>query len=244
MKGILKLIFALLLITATSIFANAQLKSTPAQDFTLTDSYGVEANLFDTLASGKTVLLYFFSCDCIHCYEMAPIADSIYRQFGSGSNQLTVWGIAQYMYNNDDINEFIDSTHITFRCFGTGHEDDVFTMYDIAYTPQLMMICDYQASESIPQNVIVETLDYCFPTKLEVIHTGEFNALINNGILNIDSEKEVEEIYLYDLTGRLIYTDKNWVNSTFVSQIDPANLYILRVILSDGSSKSIKIQSR
>lgn len=155
MKGILKLIFALLIITTTSIFANAQLKSTAAQDFTLTDTYGVEANLFDTLASGKTVLLYFFSCDCIHCYHMAPIADSIYRQFGSSSNQLTVWGIAQYMYNNDDINEFIDSTHITFRCFGTGHEDDVFTMYDISYTPQLIMICDYQASESIPQMLLL-----------------------------------------------------------------------------------------
>lgn len=244
MNSIIKLTFTLLILTTTGTYAIAQVKSTPAQDFTLTDTYGVESNLFDTLASGKTVLLYFFSCDCIHCYEMAPIADSIYRQFGSGSNQLTVWGIAQYMYDNDEINDFIDSTHITFRCFGTGHDDDVFTMYDINYTPQLIMVCDYQASESIPQNVIVETLDYCFPTKVETLQTEKLSASISNGILNLDSQKEVKEIYLYDLTGKLIYTDINWANNTYISSITTTNLYILRVILSDGSSKSIKIHSR
>lgn len=244
MNGIIKFSFVLLIITTSITFASAQFKSTPAQDFTLTDTQGVPSNLFDTLAEDKTVLLFFFSCDCIHCYDMAPIADSIYRQFGSGSNQLTVWGIASYMYNNDDINNFIDSTDITFRCFSTGHEADVFTMYDIGYTPQLIMICDYQASESIPQNVIVETLDFCFPTKINESETENFVATINNGILNLDSQKEIQKVYLYDLIGKLIYTDQNWANNTYISAIIPANLCVLRIVFADGSSKSIKIQSQ
>jgi thiol-disulfide isomerase/thioredoxin len=243
MSSINKLVFALLIIITTGIQTYAQIRSTPAQDFSLTDTNGIPASLFETIADDKTVLLFFFSCDCIHCYELAPIADSIYRQFGSGSDQLTVWGIAQYMYNNDDINEFIDSTHITFRCFATGHEDDVFTMYDINYTPQIIMVCDYQASESIAQNVIIETLDFCFPTIVGNSSNGNTSALLNNDILTIESDKRISEISLYDLTGKLIYSDQYSPNSKYVVSTTPANLYILRIIFSDGSTKSMKIQS-
>lgn len=242
MNNITKLTLALI-IFSTSTIATAQFKNTPAQDFTLTDTYGVQSNLFDNLAEDKTVLLFFFSCDCIHCHELAPIADSIYRQFGSGNNQLTVWGIAQYNYNNDDINEFIDSTHITFRCFATGHEDDVFTMYDINYTPQLIMICDYQASESIPQNTIIETLDYCFPTRVDDFQNENLSPIFIDGFLNLSSKKEIQEIYLYDSTGKLIYSSQNWRNNTFIPTATLTKLFILRVIFEDGSTKSMKIQT-
>jgi thiol-disulfide isomerase/thioredoxin len=231
-------------LVAILLFINvsAQEKSSPAEDFTLTDVNGNVENLYNELAEGKTVILYFFSCSCIHCYLDAPILDSIYRQFGSGNNQLQVWGIADENFNNADIQLFIDSTDITFPCFATGHATDVFSLYGAQYTPQIKMICDYLVSESLPNNQIVENLNYCFPTEIQTFENKSPIINIIGGKISIESTKSVSFVGLYDITGRLIksnFTGRN--NETSIHDLILGNLYVISVIFADGTTHSEKI---
>ncbi len=226
------------------LFANlyAQEKSSPAEDFTLTDINGNVVNLYETIADGKTVILYFFSCSCVHCYMEAPIVDSVYRQLGSGNEQLVVWGISDQLFNNEDIQFFIDSTNVTFPCFATGHATDVFSLYDILYTPQIKIVCDYMVSESIPNNQIIENLNYCFPANIR--NDNNNKPLINagNNFITIETDKSVNSVSIFDLTGKkLISAESDNLKEIGIPGLIPGNLYIINIIFADGTSYSGKI---
>ena len=133
----------------------AQHKESPAIDFTIEDTQGNIVNLFDEMENDKTVILFFFSSDCGGCHVEAPKVDSIYRQFGSGQQQLLVWGIAEENSTLEDVLEFIDETEISFPCFPTGHATDVFELYDITYMPQLFIICDYLVNPYKTSNLLI-----------------------------------------------------------------------------------------
>lgn len=237
-----KILSFVVLLTFYYNFGLAQDKNNPAIDFTLPDIYGEQVTLFDTLAEGKTVLLYFFSCSCVHCYTMAPIADSVFQRFGSGSENLTVWGIAQYYYNNEQVSDFIDSTGISFRCFSTGHEADVFSLYNITYTPQLIMICGSEASESIPQDMIVETLNYCFPTKIATPKEVSIYFNIIDKRIHLASEKKISFLRIHDITGRLLLSENNPAEIIEFPNSQTASLNILTIVFDDGTIHTQKIQ--
>lgn len=242
MKFHLRLIFVLFFLTIFSFDVSAQQKSSPAIDFTLTDTEGNEKNLFETLADGKTVILYFFSCNCIHCYLNAPILDSIYRQFGSGSESLEVWGICDQNYNNENIQFFIDSTHVTFPCFATGHAADVFSLYEIQYTPQIKIICDYMVSESIAFNQIVESLSHCFPTETKISKIESPLIIFTENFISIETTKQISQAGVYDIMGRKIQAnDIDKSHHISIHNLTYGNLYILNIIFVDGTSHSEKI---
>jgi peroxiredoxin len=237
-SGILSFIAGILLY----INVCAQEKNNPAEDFTLADINGNVENLYGTIAEGKTVILYFFSCSCVHCYLDAPIIDSVYRQFGSGNEQLVVWGISDPNFNNEDIQLFIDSTDVTFPCFATGHATDVFSLYDIQYTPQIFIICDYLCSESIPNNQIVENLNYCFPTQIKTDNNQSLLINVSGEVISIESNKQISYGSIFDVTGRLIkIINTDFPQKTSVHGLIPGNLYIINIIFADGTSYSEKI---
>ncbi len=236
--SLLSLLFGIFLF----INVSAQEKSSPAEDFSLTDTNGNVENLYEKLNEGKTVILYFFSCSCIHCYLDAPILDSVYRQFGSGAEQLEVWGICDQNFNNEDIQFFIDSTHVTFPCFATGHATDVFSLYGAQYTPQIKIICDYLVSESIANNQIVESLNYCFSTETEINKIETSLISILGDFISVETTKQINIASIYDVTGRKIETNDTFKpNNISVKNLIPGNLYILNIIFADGTSHSEKI---
>lgn len=241
MKRQLKFLIFTTLITA-SFSAAAQTKYTEATDFTLVSTEGVEVNLFDAMADGKTVLLSFFYTGCGNCVLDAPKVDSIYRQFGSGEEQLLVWGIANPFDGVSDVENFILETEVTYPCFTTGHADDVFAYYEILYTPQIYIVCDYTVSESISFFEIVENLDYCFPTKINKIevypniHSKNKKLYINNVY------QENSNVGIYDITGKLIKSISLSPNEeTVVNNLNPNNIFIVRTVSESGQMHAEKI---
>lgn len=222
----------------------AQSFHTIAPDFSLEDINGQEVNLYDSIADGKVVFLYFFSVNCGSCHLFAPIVDSVFRQFGSGSDKVTVWGIVQQDYNSEEIQNFIDDTQISFRCFPTGHATDVFELYNINYTPQLKMVCDYVVSESIPENQIVETLSYCISVNSSENKNENFIISLFNNILNIEANKKILKLIIYDISGQIIFSVVNPENNLFVPNLNFNDLYIINVIFDDNSNFSTKLISR
>lgn len=240
MKRQLKFLIFTILLTA-SFSAAAQTKYTEATDFTLVSTEGIEVNLFDEMENGKTVLLSFFYTDCGNCVLDAPIVDSIYRQFGSGEEQLIVWGIANPYDGVSDVEDFIQETEVTYPCFTTGHADDVFSFYDILYTPQLFIVCDYVVSESISFYEIIENLDYCFPTKINKIEILPDIYNKNNSIHITNNFDTNTQYSIYDLTGRLIKTIELYQNQSFDLNNLHSNIYIIKALTNSGKTYNTKV---
>lgn len=234
----LKLTYALSIFFILSSFLFAQnsfSKNNYPIDFTLTDTNGNTVNLFTELQNGKTVLLFFFSTNCIHCEEAAPIIDSIYQQFGSGSENLLVWGIAYPLANNDDIIDFINRTGINFPCFYTGPTNDVHSLYDISYTPQFMIVCQNEVSPSLPNDEIVQNLQYCFnATNFENLKFNQKVQIENNKIKIENSSDDFSFLKISDINGKIIQEYKLIPDYIEISLPKSKSIYLINLISKNG----------
>ncbi|NCC87942.1 MAG: redoxin domain-containing protein [Clostridia bacterium] len=239
----MKTIYLTFIFCLLTTLTNAQPQYTEAIDFSLTSTDGIEVNLFNELDNGKTILLSFFSTSCGGCVVEAPKVDSIYQQFGSGTEQLLVWGIASPTSPLLGIANFIDETEITYPCFETGHaEYDVFDLYGILYTPQIYIVCDYSVSESISFLEIIENLNYCFPTKIDIIEMYP-NLYSQNGKIFIENTfNESISVQVFDITGKQIINDrlKPEMNTSY-SKFVKNQIYIVNMLSNSGKSQSQKI---
>lgn len=57
-------------------------------DFTVTDTDGVEHNLYSITAQGKYVWLDFFFVDCCPCRQTAPIFNEFYDKYGCNAGDV------------------------------------------------------------------------------------------------------------------------------------------------------------
>ncbi len=232
----------LLLITTTSVSLFAQEKLNEAVDFTITSIDGVEVNLFDEIENSKTVILDFYSTSCGSCAIETPIVDSVYRQFGSGTEDLLVWGIVDDESSVADIEQFIEDNGLTFPCFQTAHATDVFGLYGIQYTPQIIIICDYQASNTIPNNAIIENLDHCFPTRITTLEVFPSIYNIENGISVLNDNNEDVTVSIYSIVGQKISTKHITAKEQFeFANLKNNSIYIVDIISSTGTRYSEKI---
>lgn len=84
-KRILNLLFVCL--------SSATVVAQTPPDFTVTDTEGNSLNLYNTLNSGKTIMLDFFFTTCPPCIENVDNIEHIYQQFGAGQGMFDIWGI-------------------------------------------------------------------------------------------------------------------------------------------------------
>jgi len=111
-------------------------------DFTVTDIYGHTHKLYsDYLNQNKYVFIDFFSVGCQSCQELSPIIDTVFRNFGCNYGDITFMGIDGY-YDDPHVFEFTQNYDMSFPAVsgnqGGGHQ--VFTDYDINYTPYKILI--------------------------------------------------------------------------------------------------------
>ncbi|MDD4150216.1 MAG: redoxin domain-containing protein [Bacteroidales bacterium] len=232
----------ILLFLFATVLSYSQEKQNEAIDFTLTSTEGVEVNLFNELDNDKTILLNFFSTSCGSCVIEAPKIDSIYQQFGSGTEQLLVWGIASPESPLLGIDNFIANTEIRYPCFTTQGTTDVFELYGILYTPMLLIVCDYMVSPSISYNEIIENLNYCFPTKIEIVEVYP-EIYSKNELLYIKNPyNEDVSMRIFDITGRLILSDRLSAGlSKTYSRLDSNQIYIVNLLSVSGKTQSQKV---
>lgn len=96
-----KITLILLLFT---VFATAQTNNynvgDVVDDFTVTDTDGVEHNLYSITAQGKYVWLDFFFVDCGPCRATAPIFNEFFDRYGC--NEGDVYALSINLGNDDD----------------------------------------------------------------------------------------------------------------------------------------------
>ena len=91
--------FFTIILLSLSIFSYSQADSTVAVDFTITDTDGVEPNLFGYLDNGKHVILQFFTVEgCATCTEQAEDFSTTYMLYGCNEHDIIFLGITAFQF--------------------------------------------------------------------------------------------------------------------------------------------------
>lgn len=126
-----------ILLSGTLIYAQ---NSVP--DFTVKDIYGHVHKLYeDYTDQGKYVFLDFFSTGCGPCQTITPQVDSVFKEFGCNYADIAFLGIEAYSDNNF-VWYFAETYNMEFPAVSgiDGGGLNVFTLYDIEYTPHHMIV--------------------------------------------------------------------------------------------------------
>ena len=78
-------------------------RSSVVDNFTITDTDGIDHDLYETLDSGKTVFVDLFYTRCSWCQTYAPIIEQIYQDNGQGNGDILMWGISNDSYDTDPV---------------------------------------------------------------------------------------------------------------------------------------------
>ena len=214
-----KFLIVLGAIIQMALFSKAQ---TQAYDITLTDVYGLERNLFQTLDSGKVVVLDFFITNCGTCQINTPILDSIWNENGHHGDSLRVWGIECSGRNDSAILAFMQQYHATYPCFSTLNDDIVTFEYNITYTPQYFVVCPDKMMKQVGINQIRDAIKGCTNLSSDKLFLTNPWIIFNNQLIFTSTVQQVE---LYSTQGLLL---KSW-HSSVISLDDIKNgIYILK----------------
>ena len=108
MKKITTLLFITIMCAQLSY---AQTTLTTAVDFTATDADGNAFNLFNTLASGKHVVLDFMFTTCVPCQQCAPKLYGAFTNYGCNTPGAEIVFVS---INRDDNNAVMHSWETTY----------------------------------------------------------------------------------------------------------------------------------
>jgi len=176
---------------------------TSAYDFTLTDVFGIQHNLYQTLDSGKIVVLDFFITNCGTCQINTSLLDSIWNENNHHGDSLRIWGIECSGRNDSSILAFMQQYHATYPCFSTLNDDVVTYLYNITYTPQYFVVCPDKIMKQVSINQIRDAIYGCTTLSYDKLDKQQPFIIFNNQII---FSIPVQVIELYSIQGLLLKT--------------------------------------
>ncbi|MFT5336434.1 MAG: thiol-disulfide isomerase/thioredoxin [Luteibaculaceae bacterium] len=199
-------------------------------DFSMTDTKGVEHNLFNYLGQGKTVVLDFFFVDCTPCQRFTPIIDSIYQSYGGANGDVVVLGISD-RDQNDYIAGFEETYGATYPSAGIEGGGDTITELFMGYFPFVgwptyAVVCpDTSISWALPKgNDLIEmpdTIDACSVSNifgLEIGGNWDFSLFPNPNkgdfkVLMPENMQGWVEVEIVNSIGASLYSEKKEINA-------------------------------
>lgn len=247
-----KLLIAFSLLIHLSSHAQLPDGST-APDFTLTDYYGNEHNLYEYLDAGKTVILEVFAAHCPSCwnYHQTNRLKNLYNAYGpDGTDELMVLALEHDQWNGHNAfigdgpawvtqGNWLDGT--PFPIFNVEDPDrGVFADYNINGYPIIHKICPNRITERIFTNEteaqVYEKVQQC--ESLSITETLDLGTVYFNptaGILTIEKFQEVKAIRVLSAVGQVVKTISNVNTSvTIVDQMN-AGIYLVEIQTEKGS---------
>jgi len=231
-------------------------------DFTVTDTHGVEHNLYEYTAAGKYVYLDFFFVDCNPCRTTVPIYNEFYDKYGCNDGDLIMLSIN----NGDDDNAYVEwydeEFGGTFNHAPAASNEGAAAAVDNNFNPQAYpTICMIGPDNTLLIGDIwpisgVQTFEATFATpgidptvmecslgvtEIENLDFSIFPTVSNGQNINVTLANQVaKNISVYDVTGKLVYSNNENSNQITFNLNVNAGVYFVKVN-TDTSSATKKI---
>ncbi|HKK39193.1 MAG TPA: redoxin domain-containing protein [Cryomorphaceae bacterium] len=196
-----------------------------APDFTLTDYYGAEHNLYAYLDADKTVILKIFAAHCPACwnYHQTDRLKNLYTDYGpDGTNELMVLALEHDQWNSHNAFIGVGDPWVTqgnwlegtpFPIFNVEDPDrGVFDEYNVTGYPVVYKICPDGITERIftneTENQIYEKAQDC-PAALSIDAQQDIGSITfdsHSRNLNIDRYQKVNTVRIMSITGQIVQT--------------------------------------
>lgn len=222
-----------------SLNASGQLvDGTTAPDFTLTDYYGTEHNLYSYLNAGKTVFVEIFAAHCPGCwaYHQSHTMKNMYNMYGpDGTDEITVLALEHDEYNGHNAfigdgdpwvtqGNWLEGT--PYPIFNVEYPDrGVFDDYNVTFYPVVYKVCPDRILErigtTVPESVLYDKVEECLESvsiKEETQLGSVYIEQVSRSLV-IGQFQSVTGIKVLDSTGRLV-KQVGSVNNSNVSVVD------------------------
>lgn len=224
-------------------------------NFTITDTHGVEHTLYDITASGKYVFLDFFFRNCGPCQQTSRYFYQLYETYGENQENVYMLSLSP-MDNNATIEEFENLYSGGFTpCPAAGTEGDApaaitnigipaYPTYCIIGPDNKLLVADIwpitdmsNFEDAFPPE-LVEILgvnDLSINKNFSVYPTlsdGNFNVIL--------AEAKKSDIAVYDMTGKIVHSGSYNTQNISMGLKVASGIYIMTVTV-DGKTNSQKI---
>ena len=224
-------------------------------NFTITDTHGVEHTLYDITASGKYVFLDFFFRNCGPCQQTSRYFYELYETYGENQENVYMLSLSP-IDNNATIEEFEQLFSGGFTpCPAAGTEGDApavitnlgipaFPTYCIIGPDNTLLVADIWPITDM------STFEDAFPPGLvEILGVNDFtnnsnfsvNPTISDGNFSVNlAEAKKSEISVYDMSGKIVHSGSYNTQNISMGLKVASGIYIMTVTV-DGKTNSKKI---
>jgi cytochrome oxidase Cu insertion factor (SCO1/SenC/PrrC family) len=234
--------------------ATAQLPNgSTAPDFTLTDYYGSNHNLYSYLDAGKTVFVEIFAAHCPSCwaYHQTHRLKNIYEAYGpDATDDLMVLALEYDQYNDSNAFTGNHEPWVTqgnwlegtpYPIFNVEDPDrGVFTDYMVTFYPVIYKICPDRILERVQtswnETQLYQLVEGC-QTALSVNELADLGDIrfdpLSRSLL-IERYAEVQGLEVYDMQGRTVQRVDAMTSSTVQVASLPTGVYLFRLLTEQG----------
>jgi thiol-disulfide isomerase/thioredoxin len=219
-------------------------------DFTVTDTDGVEHNLYSIIAEEKLVWLDFFFVDCGPCRATAPIFNEFYDKYGS--NQGNVYCLSINLGNDDDAyvewyeQQFGGPFEHAPAASGDGGAGPVTTNFGVNAFPTYCLIGPENKllEKDIYPIASVETFEDTFPSwfiptlGVEDATAFDFNIYpsVSNGNINIAlPNAAASSVAVFNTMGQQVFANKYSEKNITLNLQVAAGVYMVKVTADKNS---------
>jgi thiol-disulfide isomerase/thioredoxin len=220
-------------------------------DFTVTDVYGVEHNLYEYADSGKYIYLDFFYDTCGPCQTWQPTYSEFYDRYGCNTGELIMLSINNGSDSDEEVILYEETYGGPFNhapaVSADGGGGPVTSNFGVGAFPTFIMIGPDRTllEKDIWPLTDVSTFEATFPNGLdpEVINcailgitdvaAASFSIFptVSNGqnISIVMNNQEATSIRIYDISGKEVYANDTNSNSIEFSLNVSSGTYFVKV---------------
>ena len=175
------------------------------------NTQGVSFDLYNTLDSGKIVVLDFFAVNCGHCQVGTPTLNDYWVNLLKNGKLGWVWAIESSKVDNKEVDNFLTTYGGTYPGFSTMKNDSVLSYdfgYGIDYTPQYYLVKPDRSAELLNLEELRDSIVSYFSDTVGISNfvNCTLNVFYSEGKIHISSSTDlgIKYVEVYNYMGEKV----------------------------------------